>query len=119
MKFSLKNTLALITLFFFVSAGTMYAGNETSKDKNTETTSTCSIKVMFEYAVESLEVAFTDVSKGKYDQLVWNFGDGKTSSENNPKHEYTKEGLYEFCLTVENSETSCSEQFCGQLQVFK
>ena len=48
---------------------------------------------------EPLTVAFTDTS-ASYDGIVswlWDFGDGQTSTEQNPNHEYARDGtLYGF-----------------------
>ncbi len=44
------------------------------------------------------------------DDYLWTFGDGNTSEEQNPIHEYTSEGEYEVCLHVSNecgSDTQC------------
>lgn len=38
--------------------------------------------------------------------VAWNFGDGKTSNEANPSHDFQKEGTYTVSLTVSNG--SCS-----------
>ncbi|RPH38650.1 MAG: PKD domain-containing protein [Planctomycetota bacterium] len=49
----------------------------------------------------TLEVAFENLSKnGK--KFAWNFGDGKTSTEEAPVHAYEGPGLYSVRLTVEN-----------------
>ncbi len=50
------------------------------------------------------EVTFTDLSepRGDIDSWVWDFGDGGTSSEQNPKHTYNTEGVFSISLTVSN-----------------
>lgn len=45
-------------------------------------------------------IQFTNTSVGDYESLVWNFGDGILSSEENPTHIYTREGSYVVTLTV-------------------
>ena len=48
-------------------------------------------------------VQFTDLSSGfGITSWVWDFGDGSTSTERNPKHTYLKEGTYQVSLTVSN-----------------
>jgi len=46
-------------------------------------------------------VAFTDQSYGKVTSWHWDFGDGQTSLEQNPVHEYSKAGKYLVVLWVE------------------
>ncbi|MDR6969426.1 gliding motility-associated-like protein [Flavobacterium arsenatis] len=45
-------------------------------------------------------IQFTNTSTGDYESLVWDFGDGIVSSEENPIHIYTREGTYEVKLTA-------------------
>jgi YVTN family beta-propeller protein len=49
-----------------------------------------------------LTVAFTDKSTGVPTKWKWSFGDGKTSTVQNPKHQYLQEGKYKVTLTVSN-----------------
>ncbi len=50
----------------------------------------------------STTIQFTDISSG-YGKIIswhWNFGDGSTSSEQNPNHRYSDDGTYKVTLTV-------------------
>lgn len=47
-----------------------------------------------------LNVNFTDASTGQVDNWSWDFGDGGTSVEQNPVHQYTSVGTYTVSLTV-------------------
>ncbi len=47
-----------------------------------------------------LNVSFTNQSQGQIDSYSWNFGDGGTSTEQNPSHSYTAAGTYTVTLTV-------------------
>lgn len=51
-------------------------------------------------------VQFTNQSTGVVDSLVWDFGDGSFSNENNPLHTYLEENYYTTCLTVFNERGS-------------
>lgn len=53
-------------------------------------------------------VAFMDNSMGAA-SWWWDFGDGQTSQEQNPVHEYASAGNYNVCLTVANSCNSLSK----------
>ncbi|MGA2748676.1 MAG: PKD domain-containing protein [Verrucomicrobiota bacterium] len=46
-------------------------------------------------------VAFKDLSEGKVTSWQWDFGDGQTSSEQNPLHAYKEAGHYVVVLWVE------------------
>jgi gliding motility-associated-like protein len=52
------------------------------------------------------EKVFTDKSIGA-DTWQWNFGDGTTSTERNPVHNYNSTGKYQVTLTVTNAGTGC------------
>ncbi|MBT8507249.1 hypothetical protein AZH53_02240 [Methanomicrobiaceae archaeon CYW5] len=47
-------------------------------------------------------VRFTDTSTNEPDSWYWTFGDGLTSTEQNPVHQYKKPGTYSVSLTVSN-----------------
>ncbi|OIQ24729.1 MAG: hypothetical protein BM555_06990 [Crocinitomix sp. MedPE-SWsnd] len=48
------------------------------------------------------EIAFTDLSSDGPSQWLWDFGDGNTSTDQNPTHDYTVNGDYTVVLTVTN-----------------
>ncbi len=56
-----------------------------------------------------LTVQFTDTSTGSPTAWAWTFGDGGTSSEQNPQHTYTAPGLYTVTLTATNEYGSDEE----------
>ena len=47
-----------------------------------------------------LDVQFTDESTGAITSWSWDFGDGNSSTEQNPSHTYTDQGTYNVTLTV-------------------
>jgi PKD repeat protein len=50
-----------------------------------------------------LTVSFTDQSRGNPTEWLWEFGDGATSTEQNPSHTYSAAGSYNITLTVTNA----------------
>lgn len=54
-----------------------------------------------------LEVAFTDESTGDPESWLWDFGDGETSTDQNPIHTFADPGTYEVTLTV--SKDGCDD----------
>jgi PKD repeat protein len=57
----------------------------------------------FSYTVEGLTVAFTDLSLNGPTAWLWDFGDGTTSTLQNPSHTYAKTGHYTVTLAASNS----------------
>lgn len=55
----------------------------------------------FDFAADFLNVDFNDLSTDASDWL-WDFGDGNTSTAQNPDHTYSAEGDYQVLLYVEN-----------------
>jgi PKD repeat protein len=59
--------------------------------------------------MEPLLVSFTDQSTGAPTSWYWQFGDGGTSTQQNPSHTYNGSGAYTVTLTATNSEGSDDE----------
>ncbi len=51
----------------------------------------------------SLSVSFADASTGSPTSWEWNFGDGGSSTAQNPGHDYTSAGSYAVSLTAANA----------------
>ncbi len=60
-------------------------------------------------------VSFTDNSDNYPDSWSWTFGDGGTSTLQNPNHTYTANGNYNVCLTATNA--GGSNQICKTVTV--
>lgn len=56
---------------------------------------------LFSYAQNDLTITFTNASQNAQ-SYSWDFGDGKTSSEENPVHTYSKAGTWQVKLTAKN-----------------
>lgn len=55
-------------------------------------------------------------TSGDVTNYEWDFGDGSSSSEENPSHTYSASGIYKVCLTVYNG-SNCSFTNCKDLDV--
>ncbi|GAB4247523.1 MAG: hypothetical protein Kow0027_09330 [Saprospiraceae bacterium] len=55
----------------------------------------------FTFTADSLTVQFQSQSQGGQN-FLWEFGDGTSSTEENPAHTYQQPGIYEVTLTVSN-----------------
>lgn len=56
----------------------------------------------FKAETDGLTANFTDQSTGDPTSWSWDFGDGATSTQQNPSHEYDATGRYQVSLTVSN-----------------
>jgi hypothetical protein len=67
-------------------------------------------RASFNFSRSGLSVVFTDTSTGNPRTWSWDFGDGNSSSEQNPAHTYAAAGSYIVRLTVRNDigETTAS-----------
>jgi PKD repeat protein len=63
-----------------------------------------------------LELAFTSIVANAPLGVLWEFGDGNTSTALNPQHSYAQPGTYTVCLTAYRSQT-CSTRVCYTIQV--
>jgi PKD repeat protein len=78
-----------------------------SSSKTSElVTVTDDLEASFEEAIDDLTVVFRDTSSGDPSRWSWDFGDGRTSSVQNPTHTYGREGSYVVSLTVRRSTRS-------------
>ena len=55
-----------------------------------------------------LTVAFQSSTEGKVQAYDWDFGDGRGSGHENPKHDYRTPGVYTVTLTVYNADKQAS-----------
>jgi hypothetical protein len=68
--------------------------------------------------VESgLEVSFTNTTTGDAYDYWWEFGDGNTSSDANPVHQYTGYGNYSIMLVAHNPYCQASDTMVFQLSL--
>lgn len=63
---------------------------------------------------------FMDHSTGNINSWYWDFGDGFSSTETNPSHQFSQAGTYQVCLTVKKLDdiNGCSDQTCQEIVTF-
>lgn len=90
------------------------AGNAAGSDSHCEDVTISSIVSApladFTYTAVNLEVTFTDASTNVPDTWNWSFGDGMSSPDQNPVHDFADAGAYTVCLTASNiagDDTQC------------
>lgn len=90
-----------------------YTGGECSSVSN------CS--AFFDYSKDSLFASFENQSSYNGSaSFLWSFGDGSTSSLENPQHTFTSPGWYTVCLSVSTTDDlfpPCVSQFCSQVYI--
>jgi PKD repeat protein len=62
---------------------------------------------------------FTNISSGNFNQSHWAFGDGTTSTQNNPNHTFNANGTYVVVLTINDSTvgSSCIDYYLDTIIV--
>lgn len=76
---------------------------------------TCNAPVpFFTFSIVDQTVNFTGISETA-ETWFWDFGDGYSSTLENPFHEYQEEGFYDICLTV--SDSCATGQYCETIHV--
>ncbi len=67
--------------------------------------------------IEGYTYSFTNMSSDDLRTRLWDFGDGQTSTDENPQHTYQIPGVYQVCLSSEDMYKICSQQYCDTLSV--
>lgn len=89
---------------FFICYDTLFSG--------------CTAGFYYELPPDSSStVFFTNTSSGSPDGWYWNFGDGTTSSEFEPVHQYNALGEYTVCLTMWSADSSCYDSYCEDITI--
>ena len=72
----------------------------------------------FTFHATGLDVSFTDVSTagGAITSWQWDFGDGATSTSQNPQHTFAVGDTFHVCLTIHDSH-GCSDTYCHDVIV--
>lgn len=85
----------------------------------------CDIRADFE-AIQLSECAFEfrdsrNYTAGIVSGWFWTFGDGTSSTLQDPVHIYTLPGFYEVCLTIVgfNGEECCTDKYCTYVEAYQ
>jgi gliding motility-associated-like protein len=70
----------------------------------------------FDTTSSGFNYVFSDLSTGGATSWSWDFGDGGSSSAQNPSHLFTSNGLHTICLTASNS-MGCADSVCYTINV--
>lgn len=69
----------------------------------------------FKSQSNELSFRFTDQSSAIADRWFWDFGDGNTSTLQNPVYQFTAVGSYQVCLTISDQDETFSDTFCKMI----
>ncbi len=67
--------------------------------------------------ISLLSYQFTNLTEGELEELLWEFGDGFTTTDENPEHEYNQPGIYMVCLSGICQATQQNEYYCMELNI--
>lgn len=75
------------------------------------------VHAAFQYAIDEMNIVLTNESING-DSYLWDFGDGNTSIEEHPTHNYDNPGTYDITLTVLKDGCDQSQQITQTITVF-
>ncbi|MBK9450818.1 MAG: PKD domain-containing protein [Bacteroidetes bacterium] len=78
----------------------------------------CNATFGYHHSMHSLTLQFGDASTSGHSitSWLWDFGDGHTSTAQNPTHTFAHHGVYNVCLTIHDSH-GCSHTSCHHITV--
>jgi PKD repeat protein len=68
--------------------------------------------------LQNNQISFTNTTIGVYDSLLWDFGDGTTSTDVNPVHQYTASGSFDVTLIAYGDGCSSASTQYSLVQIF-
>lgn len=90
----------------------LIASNSCGSDTSCAVATVCdSLTADWTHTTNDLIADFTASTAGNPTSWLWDFGDGNTSTQENPTHSYASSGTYTVCLTATNacgSDSTCS-----------
>jgi PKD repeat protein len=113
----------LITLKVTDKANVVYYGKLEARFEGVSQITTSSCKAYFTFAnsvtngvVAPKKITFTNQSSGEINSCKWSFGDGTTSTDRSPSHEYAAYGEYKVCLVI-GTASGCASDYCATVKV--
>jgi len=108
--FGLFTAVSLLLLAALVVPGSCATSSSQSGYITVGLAPSADFDALYAYNIVPTTVAFRDHSTGTTPlNYLWEFGDGATSTEQNPSHNYIRKGLYTVKLTVTNAYGTSTE----------
>jgi hypothetical protein len=110
------------TTYYFENHAQNSAGHDDGTTLSFDTVS-CATPLAAAFSVSSISgtipftVSFLDASQGDPTNWLWSFGDGTSSTSQNPSHVYQNPGIYTVRLRVSNTSSSSVEFRTGLIRV--
>ncbi|HXH20090.1 MAG TPA: PKD domain-containing protein, partial [Chitinophagales bacterium] len=82
-----------------------------------QNTTQCTANFSFQVTPHTNTVQFTNLSTGPATNWQWDFGDGTTSTDKNPLHNYAQSGRYYVCLKIFGTNLTCYDIFCDSIYI--
>jgi len=92
----------------------------TTQTVNIASSTSCTAMYMvYPDSVNPLTLHFIDQSAGSPTNWQWSFGDGSSSTSQNPTHTYAQPGYYLVCLSIFSNSpaSSCQDTYCDTIHV--
>jgi len=100
------------TLYHYRISGNNYYGTSNGVDSTFTTPDSTGCNAAFTYyQYANMIFHFVDLSTGNPSSWYWTFGDGGTSTYQEPDHQYAAGGWYNVTLTISDSATSCNDVY--------
>lgn len=93
--------------------------NNKAGDKADKTTDECTAAFDYYTSYDHSFHFMPHINASANVSVNWQFGDGESSKELNPKHIYTKAGQYAVTLTAVNTKTNCKTEVYKMIRVLK
>lgn len=80
----------------------------------------CPLNAYFNYSqpfYSNTNIVFTQQVYGHYDTLLWDYGDGTTSSVFQSMHHFPAFGQYQVCATYTDTSLGCTRRICNNITV--
>lgn len=77
----------------------------------------CQALFDWEYSSIPLTINFVDQSTGGATSWYWDFGDETHSVQQNPSHTFSKDDVFNVCLTITNDSNQCTSTLCKDINV--
>jgi gliding motility-associated-like protein len=114
----INNTTQIDTIIYVVDLSSVYCSNTDSIFVEVINYPTVDFSILNTILCSGSSVNFQNNSDPTYDYL-WDFGDGSSSADFSPTHEYPNSGIYTVALTSSNNNSICTSTDSMNVTILK